>query len=152
MLINEGLPLYLVSRLERRYDLFDKTVGLLGMAFKGESDDIRSSLSYKLRRILLFRAKEVLCTDPYVTDDERLCSLEEVLERSQLVVVDRPGTPVELPSLPAVGEWIRVEVPRLEVSSTDLRARVQDGRPLQFLVTEPVLELIVARHLYSEAA
>jgi nicotinate-nucleotide adenylyltransferase len=77
---------------------------------------------------------------------------QEVLDRSRLVVVDRPGTPVELPSLPAVGEWIRVEVPRLEVSSTDLRARVQDGRPLQFLVTEPVLDLIVARHLYAEAA
>ncbi|MGD9704451.1 MAG: nicotinate-nucleotide adenylyltransferase [Acidimicrobiia bacterium] len=74
---------------------------------------------------------------------------EEVLDRSRIVVVDRPGIPVELPG----GiDWIRVEVPRLEVSSTDLRARFQDGRPLQFLVTEPVLDLIEARRLYSEAA
>ena len=52
MLVNEGLPLYLVSRLESRYDLANLRVGILGMAFKGESDDIRSSLSYKLKRIL----------------------------------------------------------------------------------------------------
>ena len=47
---------------------------------------------------------------------------------------------------------IRVEVPRLEVSSTDLRARVQDGRPLRFLVPDAVLDLISARRLYREAA
>ena len=57
------------------------------------------------------------------------------------MVVDRPGTPVELPD---VVDWIRVEVPRLEVSSTDLRARFTDGRPLDYLVTEPVLEVIAA--------
>lgn len=72
---------------------------------------------------------------------------EEVMARSRLVVVDRPGEPVELD--PGV-EWIRVEVPRLEVSSTDLRARFSDGRPLDYLVTEPVLEVIRARGLYRE--
>jgi nicotinate-nucleotide adenylyltransferase len=47
---------------------------------------------------------------------------------------------------------LRVEVPRLEVSSTDLRARVHDGRPLDYLVTEPVLGIIAARQLYRYAA
>jgi nicotinate-nucleotide adenylyltransferase len=74
---------------------------------------------------------------------------EEVVARSQLVVVDRPGTPVELP--PGF-DWLHVEVPRLEVSSTDLRARVRDGRPLDYLVTEPVLEIIAERKLYQDAA
>jgi nicotinate-nucleotide adenylyltransferase len=74
---------------------------------------------------------------------------EEVVAQSQLVVVDRPGTPVELP---AGFKWLRVEVPRLEVSSTDLRARVRDGRPLDYLVTEPVLDIIAVRNLYREAA
>ena len=74
---------------------------------------------------------------------------EEVVAHSQLVVIDRPGTPVELP---AGFEWLRVEVPRLEVSSTDLRARVRDGRPLDYLVTEPVLDLIAVRNLYRDAA
>ena len=66
------------------------TVGILGMAFKGESDDIRSSLSYKLKRVLLVRAVEVLCTDPYVTNDPDLVPLEEVLERADLLVIAAP--------------------------------------------------------------
>ena len=72
MLINEGLPLYLVSRLEDRFDLGELTVGILGMAFKGGSDDPRDSLAYKLRKILTLKARETLCTDPYVVDDRFL--------------------------------------------------------------------------------
>jgi nicotinate-nucleotide adenylyltransferase len=74
---------------------------------------------------------------------------EEVVARSQLVVVDRPGAPVELP--PGF-KWLHVEVPRLEVSSTDLRERVRDGRPLDYLVTESVLAIIAGRQLYRCAA
>ncbi len=72
---------------------------------------------------------------------------DEVARRSQLVVVDRPGIPVELPDGFA---WTRVEVPRLEVSSTDLRDRARDGRPLDYLVTEPVLDVIARLGLYRE--
>jgi len=90
MLVNEGLPLYLVSRLESRYRLADLRVGILGMAFKGESDDIRSSLSYKLKRILEFRAKRVLCTDPYVTVDPDLRPLAEVLAEADLLIIGAP--------------------------------------------------------------
>jgi UDP-N-acetyl-D-mannosaminuronic acid dehydrogenase len=90
MLVNEGLPLYVVTQLEKRLDLENLTVGILGMAFKGESDDIRSSLSYKLRRILDFRAAEVLCTDPYVTVDPSLLPLDEVIERSDVLVIGAP--------------------------------------------------------------
>jgi len=74
---------------------------------------------------------------------------DEVVALSHLVVVDRPGERVELP---AGFDWLRVEVPRLEVSSTDLRARVLDGRPLDYLVTDSVLGIIAARHLYRDAA
>lgn len=90
MLINEGLPLYVVSRLEQRYELSRMTVGILGMAFKGGSGDIRSSLAYKLRRLLAFRAEKVLCTDPYVTDDHRLVRLATVLEHSDLLIIAAP--------------------------------------------------------------
>jgi UDP-N-acetyl-D-mannosaminuronic acid dehydrogenase len=76
MTINEGLPLYLV--------------GILGMAFKGGSDDIRSSLSYKLKRVLEFKADTVLCADPYVAVDENLLPQEEVIARSDLLIIATP--------------------------------------------------------------
>ncbi len=66
------------------------TVGILGMAFKGESDDIRSSLSYKLRRILRFKAHDVLCTDPYVTVDPDLLPFDEVVDRADLLIIGAP--------------------------------------------------------------
>jgi UDP-N-acetyl-D-mannosaminuronic acid dehydrogenase len=89
MLINEGLPLYLVSRLEDSHDLSELTVGILGMAFKGESDDPRESLAYKLKKILTLRAKDVLCADPYVRDD-RLTPHDEVLAKADLLVIAAP--------------------------------------------------------------
>lgn len=90
MTINEGLPLYVVSKLEQRYDLSNMTVGILGMAFKGGSDDIRSSLSYKLKRILAFKSGKVVCTDPYVTVDPHLAPLEDVLAQADLLVIAAP--------------------------------------------------------------
>ena len=90
MAINEGMPLYLMHRLEQRYDLAAMTVGICGMAFKGGSDDTRSSLSYKLKRILAFKAAAVLCTDPYVTTDPDLRPLPEVIEQADLLVIAAP--------------------------------------------------------------
>jgi UDP-N-acetyl-D-mannosaminuronic acid dehydrogenase len=90
MMVNEGLPLYVISRMEQQFDLSMLTVGLLGMAFKRESDDTRSSLSYKLRRILRYKARQVLCTDPYVRTDPELLPLEPVLAKSDVVVIAAP--------------------------------------------------------------
>lgn len=71
---------------------------------------------------------------------------EEVRDLATIVVVTRPGTEE---GEPAPGwRWQRVEVPRLEVSSTDLRARFVDGRPLDYLLTEPVIACIASRGLY----
>jgi len=92
MMINEGLPLYVVARMEERFDLPNLKVGILGMAFKGESDDIRSSLSYKLRRILKFKAADVLCSDPYVQNDPRLIAESRVIEESDVIVIGTPHT------------------------------------------------------------
>lgn len=84
--------------------------------------------------------------------------IETVCALSRLVVVDRPGGHVRLdgPDRPADGldletGSIHVEVPHLEVSSTDLRARFVDGRPLDYLITEPVLKVIGERSLYRES-
>ena len=90
MQVNEGLPAYLVGAMKSRYgDLRGRTVGILGMAFKGESDDPRASLSYKLRKLLAWEGAAVLCTDPYVADP-RLVPLDRVLAESEILVVGAP--------------------------------------------------------------
>jgi UDP-N-acetyl-D-mannosaminuronic acid dehydrogenase len=90
MQVNEGLPAYIVSALERRYGgLQGKTVGILGMAFKAESDDTRASLSYKLRKLLSWAGARVVATDPYVNDD-RLVTLDCVLDESDIIVLGAP--------------------------------------------------------------
>lgn len=89
MLINEGLPDYVVHHMKLLYPLPQLTVGILGMAFKGDIDDSRESLSYKLRKLLEYEAKAVVCTDPYVSDP-RFVTLDEVLERSDVLVIGAP--------------------------------------------------------------
>jgi UDP-N-acetyl-D-mannosaminuronic acid dehydrogenase len=90
MQINEGLPSYVVNAMEQRYgSLRGRTIGLLGMAFKAESDDIRSSLSYKMRKLLAWKGAKVLCTDPYVADD-RLVPLKQVMADADLLVLGAP--------------------------------------------------------------
>jgi UDP-N-acetyl-D-mannosaminuronic acid dehydrogenase len=90
MMINEGLPLYLVSRVEKNFDLSKMVVGILGMAFKAESDDTRSSLSYKLKRILKFKAKRVVCADSLVVTDASLVSEAELVKQADIVIIGAP--------------------------------------------------------------
>ena len=107
MMVNEGLPAYLVDRMGQRFELKKMTVGILGMSFKAESDDVRSSLSYKLRRVLRYRSKEVLCTDPFVKSDPNLLPLEEVLERADVLVIGAPHSAYASlkPRQPVIDVW-----------------------------------------------
>ena len=61
------------------------------MAFKGDSDDPRESLAYKLKKILDRECREVLCSDPFV-QDERLVPFEQVVERCDLLFIGTPHT------------------------------------------------------------
>lgn len=88
--VNEGFPFQMLKQL-RPLGLADKTVGLLGMAFKGDSDDIRESLAFRMKKLLALEAHEVLCTDARV-DLPWLLPLEEVLERSDVIVLTAPHT------------------------------------------------------------
>lgn len=90
LLINEGLVLHVVEDLKHRYDLGTMTVGLLGMAFKAESDDTRASLSYKFKKMLNGQARAVLTTDPLVTTDPELRPLDEVIAKSDLLILCAP--------------------------------------------------------------
>jgi UDP-N-acetyl-D-mannosaminuronic acid dehydrogenase len=112
MLVNEGLPLHVISDLRRRYDLGKMTVGLLGMAFKSEIDDVRASLSYKFKKVLNGFAHEVLTTDPFVTADPDLLPLDEVIARSDILILCTPHASyksADLQGKPVVDVWGMLE-------------------------------------------
>jgi len=108
MLVNEGLVLHVCDDLRSRYDLSRMTVGLLGMAFKADIDDTRASLSYKFKKALASLAEAVLTTDPFVTTDADLLGLEEVISRSDLLVLCAPHSAyrdLDFASKPVVDVW-----------------------------------------------
>lgn len=89
MLINEGLPNYIVESLKKTINLKNKVVGILGMAFKGESDDIRESLAFKLKKILEINCDKVICNDPYINDPTFL-SIEDTIRCSDILIIAAP--------------------------------------------------------------
>lgn len=89
MMINEGLPNFVVDQLRNKYDLTSKKVGILGMAFKADVDDIRDSLSYKVGKILRFHGATVLYSDEFVKDPT-FVSKEELLSTCDIVIVGSP--------------------------------------------------------------
>jgi len=90
LLINEGLVLHIIDDLKHRFDFPNVTVGLLGMAFKAESDDVRASLSYKFKNVLSGQTRAVLTTDPFVTTDPEIKPLDEVIDKSDLMILCAP--------------------------------------------------------------
>jgi UDP-N-acetyl-D-mannosaminuronic acid dehydrogenase len=89
MLINEGLPNFIIGQLKKHYDLSRMTMGILGMAFKAESDDKRESLSYKLRNLAYLEAKAVLCSDAYIKD-ENFVDEQTLINKSQIIIIGAP--------------------------------------------------------------
>lgn len=92
MLVNEGLPRFMIEHIKHRLcngNLHEKTVGILGMTFKGDSDDTRDSLSFKLRKMIRLEAKKVYAHDYYL-EDKSLSPLETVLEKSDIIILATP--------------------------------------------------------------
>ena len=100
MSINEGLPNYLVDMISRRRDLAGTRVGILGMAFKAEIDDIRDSLSYKLGKVLRFHGADVLYSDEFASDPTFI-SKEQLVYRAQVVIVGVPHSAYRTLRIPA---------------------------------------------------
>jgi UDP-N-acetyl-D-mannosaminuronic acid dehydrogenase len=99
MSINEGLPNYLVDMLSRRHNLAETRVGILGMAFKADIDDIRDSLSYKLGKVLRFHGAEVLYSDEFAKDPTFITK-EELVAKADVVIVGVPHSAYKSLALP----------------------------------------------------
>jgi UDP-N-acetyl-D-mannosaminuronic acid dehydrogenase len=84
MMVNEGLPSALVEYVKASRDLSSDRAAILGMAFKGNCDDHRDSLAYKLRKILTLECREVFCTDPYIADPS-FVTLETALAKADVI-------------------------------------------------------------------
>ena len=89
MNVNEGLPNYIVHNLKKKFDLSQITVGILGMAFKADVDDIRDSLSYKLGKILRFEGAKVLYSDEFA-ENSNFITKEKLIELSDIIIIGSP--------------------------------------------------------------
>jgi UDP-N-acetyl-D-mannosaminuronic acid dehydrogenase len=87
--INENFPDFLISKLMEKIDISDKTIGILGMTFKGDIDDFRDSLSFRLKRILESKAGQVLCSDTQL-QKSYFVSTENLIEQSDIIIIASP--------------------------------------------------------------
>ena len=144
-----------VTTAADRFAMVEAAVSVVDGVVAGRDEIDRGGPSYTADTLMALAEKHPGAELFTIVGDDAAAGLtswtrvDQVADYSQLVVVDRPGVAVELPTQ---FNWLRVESPRLEVSSTDLRSRFSDGRPLDYLVTEPVLRLIEERGLYGSAA
>jgi nicotinate-nucleotide adenylyltransferase len=74
---------------------------------------------------------------------------EEIQPLATLVIVNRPGSPRPRYLEDAGWTVAEVTIPNLEISSTDLRARAAEGRPLDYLIPEAGVRCIRARGMYA---
>ncbi len=89
MNINEGIPNYVIRNLKKTEDLTNKKIGILGMAFKAEIDDIRGSLSYKLKKLLFLEGANVLCSDPFVKNNN-FYKANEIIDKCKIIIIGTP--------------------------------------------------------------
>lgn len=113
MLVNEGLPVFVADQMEKKLggSLKGKTLAILGMTFKPNNDDIRESLSFKLKKVLEMRMANVICSDPYLKDS---VDLETAIEKSHGVILGVPHSQylnlkINKPSVDCWGVWRKSE-------------------------------------------
>jgi len=75
----------------------------------------------------------------------------ELMAEAELVIAQRPGSPIDWAGLPAMFRGLRdhvVRAPLLEISASEIRQRIRDGRPVRYSVPEAVERYIADHHLY----
>lgn len=91
MILNEGLPNFIVDEISKKTNLVNKKVGILGMTFKANVDDTRDSLSFKLAKILMFKGAKVLCSDEFAKN-KNFVSKETILKKASIIIIGTPHT------------------------------------------------------------
>jgi UDP-N-acetyl-D-mannosaminuronic acid dehydrogenase len=99
MMVNEGLPAFIVEQIRCKFDLSRIRVGILGMAFKADIDDTRDSLSYKLGKILRFHGATVLYSDEYAKDPT-FVSKEDLVASVDVIIVGAPHSAYKQLNIP----------------------------------------------------
>jgi UDP-N-acetyl-D-mannosaminuronic acid dehydrogenase len=105
MLVNEGLPNFLVNQLERKIvSIAGKNIAILGMTFKANNDDTRESLSFKIKKLLEFKSANVMTHDPYIPSSS---PLEEVLNKAEGIILGTPHKEYKdiTPKVPFIDCW-----------------------------------------------
>lgn len=87
--VNQNFPNFLIKNLEKKLDIKNKTIGILGMAFKSDVDDLRESLSLKLVKILKSKKIKFYKSDEYCKDDE-IVTKEFLIKNSDIIIVAVP--------------------------------------------------------------
>jgi nicotinate-nucleotide adenylyltransferase len=125
----------------------------------------REGLSYTIDTLRSLHAMHGAATELYfITGADAILEIltwkdpAELLAEAYFIAATRPGYPLEklqeaLPRLNSQGEAtgsrvFTLEVPALAISSTDIRARVAEGRPFRYLVPDPVWSYITENRLY----
>jgi len=89
MSINEGLPKFMFKKLNEKYNLKSKTIGILGLSFKAENDDIRDSLSIKLLEYFKSKKIKTLQSDEYYKDKNNI-DKNTVVKKSDIIIIATP--------------------------------------------------------------
>ena len=87
--INEGLPQFIINTLKEKYNLKKKVVGVLGLSFKAEYDDIRDSLSIKLLKKLKSKKIRTLQSDEYYRDEKNV-DKNTLIKKSDIIIIATP--------------------------------------------------------------
>ena len=89
MLINEGIPNFIVNILKKDKNINKKNIGILGLTFKPDIDDIRDSLSFKLIKLFNFNGYKYFVSDEFFKHEDNI-SKEKLIKKSDIIILAVP--------------------------------------------------------------
>lgn len=89
MIVNEGLPNFIIKRIKQKYNIQGMNIGILGMSFKANIDDIRDSLSFKLKKNLILNNANVFCSDEFVRD-KSFIDKNNLIKKCKIIIIGTP--------------------------------------------------------------